>query len=45
MGCQDIKSLNYVICFINDITVTIIVDTNLISLHIKKCCVVLVYNI
>ena len=30
MGCQDIKSLNYVICFINDITVTIIVivDTN-----------------
>ena len=28
MGCQDIKSLNYVVCFINDITVTIIVDTN-----------------
>ena len=25
---QDIKSLNYVICFINDITVTIIVGTD-----------------
>ena len=38
MGCRDIKSLNYVICFINDITVTIIVDTNIITAHQEMLC-------
>ena len=34
---QDIKNLNYVICFINDITVTIIVDI-IITAHREMLC-------